>query len=65
MGNDVTERALEIDRLFNKIIGHVALIGNEIPTNDKREALVYIDAACERIRFLCSQVFRLDNNGMD
>jgi len=65
MGNDVTERADEIEQLFGKIAKHIAIMGNEIPTRDYREAAVYIDAGCERIRFLCSQIFRLDNGGMD
>ena len=60
---DDAERKAEINRLFGKITKHINIIGNEIPTNDRREAAVYIDAACERIGFLCSQIFRLDTEG--
>lgn len=61
---DDAERKVEVEQLFGQVCKHIAIIGNEIPTNDRREAAVYIDAGCERIRFLCSQIFRLDNNGM-
>lgn len=58
------ERGDERHQLFEKIRRHIAILKSEPAAADPREAIVYIDSACDRIRFLCERYCDLDTGGV-